>query len=74
MAHLVSCKPTGYEGSLFRMTLDGDVTVLHAFTRDVDGANPHAAPIQTTDGRLYGTTWNGGGPSKAGVVFRFTLP
>jgi hypothetical protein len=56
------------------MTLDGDVTVLHAFSRDRDGANPHAAPIQGTDRSLHGTTWHGGGPDKAGVVFRFALP
>jgi uncharacterized repeat protein (TIGR03803 family) len=66
--------PTGYVGSLFRMTLGADVTVLHAFSQDSDGANPHAAPIQTTDRYLYGTTQNGGGPGKAGVVFRFALP
>jgi uncharacterized repeat protein (TIGR03803 family) len=46
----------------------------HTFLRDGDGANPHAAPIQGADGNLYGTTWNGGGPDKAGVIFRLALP
>jgi uncharacterized repeat protein (TIGR03803 family) len=62
-------------GSIFRMTLDGSVAVLHAFSDsgDSDGANPRAAPIQANDGSLFGTTSIGGGPGKQGVVYRLIL-
>jgi uncharacterized repeat protein (TIGR03803 family) len=62
----------GSYGTLFRMTLDGSVTVLHAFSNP-DPSNPRAAPIQADDGRVYGTTLYGGS-GNGGVVFRFTLP
>ena len=49
---------------------------LQAFTTLVsfngtDGENPVAAPVQATDGNLYGTTWNGG-TSDLGTVFKTT--
>jgi uncharacterized repeat protein (TIGR03803 family) len=48
-------------GTVFRMTPDGSVTVLHSFTGgDTDGANPRGGLIQATDGNLYGTTYYGG--------------
>jgi uncharacterized repeat protein (TIGR03803 family) len=58
-------------GIIFRLTLDGDLTVLHAFpySGDPDGRDPVVAPIQGTDGALYGTATSGGGPGGAGVVY-----
>jgi uncharacterized repeat protein (TIGR03803 family) len=35
-------------------------TLLHNFTNGNDGGNPTSSLIQGTDGRLYGTTQNGG--------------
>jgi uncharacterized repeat protein (TIGR03803 family) len=45
-------------------------TTLHSFGY-VDGAAPEAGLIQATDGDLYGTTINGGGPDD-GTVFKIT--
>jgi uncharacterized repeat protein (TIGR03803 family) len=47
-------------GTIFRMTADGAVTILHAFTGVDDGANPVAPLIQGRDGNFFGTTTNGG--------------
>ena len=43
--------------TVFRMTPNGTMTVLHAFTGGADGGNPQAALIQATDGNFYGTTF-----------------
>lgn len=43
--------------------------VLHSFTGGGEGQQPYAGLIQGTDGRLYGTTFQGGS-NNAGVVFR----
>jgi uncharacterized repeat protein (TIGR03803 family) len=59
-------------GTVFRMTPEGTVTILHAFARGSDGAFPYAGLIQATDGNLYGTT-QGGGANGAGTIFRITL-
>jgi uncharacterized repeat protein (TIGR03803 family) len=48
-------------GTVFRMTPDGFMAVIHSFTGGAtDGANPRAGLIQATDGNLYGTTYYGG--------------
>jgi uncharacterized repeat protein (TIGR03803 family) len=62
----------GLRGTVFRLTLNGTFTVLHTFA-DPDGVEPSAAPIQASDGLLYGTTYDGGGPGKQGVVWRLAL-
>ncbi len=41
-------------GTVFRMTPEGVVTVLHAFTPTEDGVTPAASLLQAADGRLYG--------------------
>src|ERR1700687_173093 len=58
-------------GTVFRITPDGDLTTLYRFTRDSDGANPFGTLIQASDGNFYGTTINGGA-NGAGTVFRIT--
>jgi uncharacterized repeat protein (TIGR03803 family) len=60
-------------GTVFRMTADGSVTVLHPFLdAPTDGANPAAALLQGMDGNLYGTT-ESGGASQSGIVFRLGI-
>jgi uncharacterized repeat protein (TIGR03803 family) len=58
-------------GTVFRMTPDGTVTVLHAFADTPDDAHPYAALIQASDGNFYGTT-AGSGAGQSGTVFRMT--
>jgi uncharacterized repeat protein (TIGR03803 family) len=63
-------------GTVFRLTPSGLVTVLHAFAGGMDGAWPAAALIQGSDGNLYGTTTGGGSPllgSGQGTIFQMTL-
>jgi uncharacterized repeat protein (TIGR03803 family) len=58
------------DGSVFRLTPKGIVTVLYEF--DVThGADPYAAVIQGRDGNLYGTAHQGGVLNE-GVVFKLT--
>lgn len=67
-------------GTVYKMTPSGNVTTLHNFDGN-DGANPESALVQTSDGNVYGTTFDGGvnsdsycaaGPSNSscGTVFK----
>lgn len=49
-------------GTIFRITLQGNFELVHAFNATVngDGGAPTASLIQGTDGNLYGTTLLGG--------------
>jgi uncharacterized repeat protein (TIGR03803 family) len=59
-------------GTVFRMTGDGGVTVLHAFgTGADDGALPMGAPMLASDGNFYGVTASGGAAG-CGTLFRMT--
>lgn len=60
------------DGVLFRMSPNGALTVLHAFTGGSDGANPLGGLVQASDGNLYGTN-TAGGKYGYGVLFRATL-
>ncbi|HEV3060532.1 MAG TPA: choice-of-anchor tandem repeat GloVer-containing protein [Vicinamibacterales bacterium] len=46
-------------GTVFTMTPDGSVTILHSFSSASDGSSPYAALLQATDGNFYGTTSSG---------------
>jgi uncharacterized repeat protein (TIGR03803 family) len=59
------------DGTVFRMTSAGAVTVLHSLTYATDGANPYAALFQGSDGNFYGTA-SQGGVSHGGTVFKMT--
>ena len=59
------------DGTVFRMTSAGAVTVLHSLTYATDGSNPYAALVQGSDGNFYGTT-SQGGVSHGGTVFKMT--
>jgi uncharacterized repeat protein (TIGR03803 family) len=60
-----------YGGTVFRMTVGGVLTTLHAFSYGTDGGNPLAPVIQVSDGNFYGTTV-AGGDSGDGNIFRLT--
>src|SRR5262249_12299930 len=58
-------------GTLFRLNAHGgNYSGLHHFTASSgDGAGPLAELIQLSDGKLYGTTLNGG-TNRLGTIFR----
>jgi uncharacterized repeat protein (TIGR03803 family) len=60
----------GY-GTVFKITLSGDETVVHSFS-NADGAVPMSSLIQASDGNLYGTTSQGGSAS-VGTVFKLAV-
>ena len=63
------------DGTVYRMTLEGAVTILYSFGGN-DGANPSAALVQGKDGNFYGTTFAGGRTTapggSLGTVFQIT--
>jgi uncharacterized repeat protein (TIGR03803 family) len=63
---------SGSNGSLYKVTPTGTLTILHAFTGGADGGTPNGPPIQATDGNLYGTT-TFGGANNLGIVYKSTL-
>ena len=56
------------QGTVFRMTPGGAVTILKSFSGGADGGLPRAALIQGSDGAFYSTTQAGG--AGYGVVFK----
>jgi len=57
------------QGTIFRLGTDGELTVLHHFTRKPhDGASPSGGVTSDAAGRLYGVTAEGG--LGAGTVYR----
>jgi uncharacterized repeat protein (TIGR03803 family) len=58
-------------GTVFRISTNGAFNSLHLFTGGNDGGVPNASLIQVSDGRLYGTTAEGG-TNGAGTVFRIS--
>ena len=61
----------GNNGTIFRLTPDGELTSLHSFG-GLDGIAPYGGPLEANDGSFYGTT-EGGGLSHVGIAYRFTL-
>jgi uncharacterized repeat protein (TIGR03803 family) len=59
------------EGMVFKITLGGTLTTLHSFD-GTDGANPQGGLVQDTNGKLYGTTYQGGANS-VGAVFSLAV-
>jgi uncharacterized repeat protein (TIGR03803 family) len=59
-------------GTVFKITPGGSLTVLFNFTGGNDGSNPHAPPIEGTDGNFYGTTRTGGTHIYYGTVYKIT--
>ncbi|MGH7972524.1 MAG: choice-of-anchor tandem repeat GloVer-containing protein, partial [Limisphaerales bacterium] len=61
-------------GVVFSLDKDGNnFAVLKTFLDSVtDGANPLSPLLEGADGRLYGTTYGGGGTNNAGLVCAIT--
>jgi uncharacterized repeat protein (TIGR03803 family) len=62
---------SGGWGTVFKITPNGTLTVLHAFSYSSEGGHPMAGLVQATDGNFYGTT-SSGGASGNGTVFKIT--
>jgi uncharacterized repeat protein (TIGR03803 family) len=62
--------PIGGYGTLFKMTLNGNFTVLYSFAK-TNGSSPNSL-TQGIDGNFYGTT-SGGGAFNQGTVFRLDI-
>jgi uncharacterized repeat protein (TIGR03803 family) len=59
-----------FQGTVFRMTSSGAITLLHSFNSFLgEGAVPVAGLVQGSDGNFYGTTLFGGAHFK-GTVFK----
>lgn len=61
-------------GTLFRITPGGKLTTLYNFCTQpncLDGAFASSGVIQSTSGKFYGTTTQGGTEADAGTVFTF---
>jgi len=63
-------------GTVFKVTLGGEETVLHSFDALInvspDGSSPDAPLVQASDGNLYGSTPYGGSYGN-GTIFEITL-
>lgn len=57
-------------GTVFKVTLAGQESVLYRFTGGADGAHPVAGVIRDSQGNLYGTA--GAGGTGFGVVYKLT--
>jgi len=56
-------------GTVFKLDVTGNESVLHSFTGGTDGAYPFAGLLRDVAGNLYGTTYRGGGFNQ-GTVFK----
>ncbi len=67
--------PYSGDGTIFKMTPQGVVTILHNFDDGSvtnDGCFPNCALVLGSDGNFYGTTKSGGGSVGNGTVFKVT--
>jgi uncharacterized repeat protein (TIGR03803 family) len=58
------------DGVLYRLSPTGTYTTLHDFGGSSDGANPGTAPVQASDGNIYGVTF--GSFTLAATLYKFT--
>ncbi len=58
-------------GAVFKMSPNGAITVLHSFDFYTDGSSPIAGLLQASNGKFYGTTYDGG-INGDGTVFEIT--
>jgi uncharacterized repeat protein (TIGR03803 family) len=62
---------TGF-GTVFRVSTNGALTVLHLFTRTNEGAFPQGSLALGADGNYYGTADYGGAPGNNGSIFKIS--
>ena len=62
----------GTDGTVFRVSLTGKETILHAFT-GIDGEYPRAGLVMDSAGNLYGTTFNSSGTATSGTGTAFEI-
>src|SRR5262245_334242 len=73
-----SATATGPTGTIFKMTVAGQITILHHFLAagGGDGVTPYGGLTLAKDGNFYGTTYNApgctGSGAGCGVVFRIS--
>jgi uncharacterized repeat protein (TIGR03803 family) len=58
-------------GTVFKLSKDQELTVLHTFRGGTDGSSPQPGLLLDAEGNLYGTTFQGG-KSERGVVFKIS--
>ena len=58
-------------GTIYKITPEGDFTLLYSFSTNVDGANPTTGLTLAGDGNVYGVTGEGGA-NGAGTVYRMS--
>jgi len=63
---------TNGNGLVYRLTLQGRLTVEHDFDQS-DGANPYGGIVQSTDGSFYGSTQNGGTNYEVGTIYNLNV-
>lgn len=68
---MTSLGGTYNQGTIFKMTAAGAVTILKHFNNPVDGASPYGELIKGTDGNFYGMT-SAGGTNTYGTIFKMT--
>jgi uncharacterized repeat protein (TIGR03803 family) len=56
-------------GTVFKLRLNGQTSVLHSFGHGKDGANPYSGLLRDVQGNLYGTT-SLGGANNLGTIFK----
>jgi uncharacterized repeat protein (TIGR03803 family) len=56
------------EGTVFRLSTKGKLTIVHSFDPSVEGGTPIGPLMQAADGKFYGTTV-GGGMFSQGTVY-----
>jgi uncharacterized repeat protein (TIGR03803 family) len=59
-------------GVVYKVDTAGQETVLYTFALFPGGGSPSSGVILDSSGNLYGTTYAGGGPGDAGVVFELS--
>ena len=65
-------------GTIYRVTPNGNESVVYSFAGGSDGSQPYAALVEGAPGNLYGTTREGGGgtlcpTAGCGTVFKFKI-
>ncbi|HEX5151209.1 MAG TPA: choice-of-anchor tandem repeat GloVer-containing protein [Parafilimonas sp.] len=62
---------TNTYGTIFKISVTGDFSVIKHFNFSTDGAHPHGHLTLASDGNFYGITYSGGSTG-AGTIFKLT--